>query len=308
MKKILSLSGGGIRGLITLKILCRIEEDLGISIAETFDLYVGTSIGSILTAALLSNHQRTARQLLDACDHQTLSTFFPWSYKCYLYPLAPGSKYPGTGKRSVIDKWLPDITLNDLNKPVCFPVFDITKGHPVVLNNITKGETPLRFAVDACSAAMTYFPAVQSPLTGDWYCDGGTVANNPCMIGITEGSLLWKCGIEQFAVLSIGTGYVRRKINGASAVYWGAIGWLRNGLIDMIMDAPVDEVVKQCNLLLGHQRFLHVDGDLSKYGFETEIIDDISVPTIEKLLQIGDSIYDEHKDQIAAFFSLTNEK
>jgi len=50
--QILSLSGGGFLGLYTIKIIEKIEEDLGKPISHCFDLIAGTSIGGIVALAL----------------------------------------------------------------------------------------------------------------------------------------------------------------------------------------------------------------------------------------------------------------
>ncbi len=50
--QILSLDGGGIRGLFSAAVLAAIEEDLQTSIAKHFDLIAGTSTGGIIAIAL----------------------------------------------------------------------------------------------------------------------------------------------------------------------------------------------------------------------------------------------------------------
>lgn len=51
-KRILSIDGGGVRGVIPAYICMKIEEDFGKPISEIFDFISGTSTGAILGAAL----------------------------------------------------------------------------------------------------------------------------------------------------------------------------------------------------------------------------------------------------------------
>ena len=51
--RILSLDGGGMRGLVEIEILCQIEEATGRKITELFDWIVGTSAGGILVLAMV---------------------------------------------------------------------------------------------------------------------------------------------------------------------------------------------------------------------------------------------------------------
>ena len=52
MKKILSIDGGGIRGIIPAMVLAAIEEETGVPTADNFDLIAGTSTGGILALGL----------------------------------------------------------------------------------------------------------------------------------------------------------------------------------------------------------------------------------------------------------------
>lgn len=50
--QILSLDGGGIKGLFSAAVLAKIEEDLGVTVADHFDLITGTSTGGIIALGL----------------------------------------------------------------------------------------------------------------------------------------------------------------------------------------------------------------------------------------------------------------
>lgn len=63
--KVLSIDGGGIRGIIPATILAAIEEETGKQIHEMFDLIVGTSTGGILALALTKPDPDSAKKLLE---------------------------------------------------------------------------------------------------------------------------------------------------------------------------------------------------------------------------------------------------
>jgi predicted acylesterase/phospholipase RssA len=63
--QILSLDGGGLRGMYTAAVLARLEEDLGIRIVDHFDLIAGTSTGGIIALGLGLGLGMTPREILE---------------------------------------------------------------------------------------------------------------------------------------------------------------------------------------------------------------------------------------------------
>src|SRR5271155_1609600 len=52
VRKVLSLDGGGIKGVFAASLLASVEESLGVMVGDYFDLIVGTSTGGILALGL----------------------------------------------------------------------------------------------------------------------------------------------------------------------------------------------------------------------------------------------------------------
>jgi patatin-like phospholipase/acyl hydrolase len=75
--KILSLDGGGMRGIISARILQEIERQVqekeGKALHEYFDLIAGTSTGSILTAGIATG--KTSQELIDLYKNQGIIIF-----------------------------------------------------------------------------------------------------------------------------------------------------------------------------------------------------------------------------------------
>jgi uncharacterized protein len=66
MKRVLSIDGGGIRGLIPAVLCERIEEWAGVPIYQLFDLIAGTSTGGIIAMGLaFPPHGKRAGELAD---------------------------------------------------------------------------------------------------------------------------------------------------------------------------------------------------------------------------------------------------
>ena len=72
MKKVLSIDGGGIRGLIPALVLAEIEAKTGQAVAECFDLIAGTSTGGILALGLSKDNGKGKPQY-SANDRERLS-------------------------------------------------------------------------------------------------------------------------------------------------------------------------------------------------------------------------------------------
>lgn len=289
MKTVLSLDGGGIRGLITLSFLCTMERLWGIRCVDAFDMIVGTSIGSILALGMVANGW-SAQDMYARCTHDSICELFSSDWWWFA-----GSRYNGRGKRSIIERWLPCVRMNQLATSVRIPVYNLSKAAPVVLDNQC-ADWCVRDAADASSAAPTYFPPVMHG--GEAWGDGGIFANNPCMVAVTEAAQMW--GMDQVRVLSVGTGHETTLIDGKKAASWSSLGWYQHNILDILMDAPMNMISLQCASLLGPGRYVRVDPDLTEFHMK-EVLDDTKEKTCSSLLSVGADMCYSHKDQLTLF-------
>lgn len=190
--KILSLDGGGIKGLYAAKLLAQIEEKIGKSIGEYFDMISGTSTGGLL--ALGITREIPCGQLARFYEeHGPL--IFPyenWILRKWRWvsQVCLGTKYDNAKLRAALKELLGDYqTMNDANHLMCIPSFNVTKGRPSVFKKPfgqyhRDGRFTMMEVALATSAAPTYLPAVA--IENDQYIDGGIFNNNPSMIAYTE--------------------------------------------------------------------------------------------------------------------------
>ena len=213
--RLLILEGGGIRGLTTLQFLIRFEELYGAPVRDIFDLFVGTSVGTI-SALGLAFGKTTAE----------LKTFFleqgPWIFSTST--TTPGVRcgtlekaakllinvpfYPNVNLSNVLEEEFGDAVMSDLTKPAAGMTVNFTNKSIVILssfeNPFTIGQDfSLKDAAMASSAAQLYFAQV-GPIDGSYYEDGGIWANNPVNQGM---ALLRRLrSIKRMCVLGGGTG------------------------------------------------------------------------------------------------------
>lgn len=196
--RILSLNGGGARGMFTISVLSEIERILAskhpnqdIKIGDYFDLITGTSIGGILALGLATG--KSAREL-ERVFFDRAKDIFPkrWSLTNLLKSLC-APIYRSHPLRETIQEMIgPETTFNDLTRRVMIPAVNLSTGKPQFFktphNPDFTRDGPLKLidAALATSAAPTYFAPHYCENLRAYFADGGLVANNPSYIGLLE--------------------------------------------------------------------------------------------------------------------------
>lgn len=255
VRRILSLDGGGIRGLVTCRWLAGVDVALAAAgkpeIPRSFDLLAGSSTGGLIACGLgLGRSPLELATLYRARRHE----IFPgiarrlWSRTTRLLSQGPSApRYDGRGLETVLADAFGDARLGDLRTPTLIPAYDTISRKPVVFKSFKAEHADLRVR-DVCratAAAPTYFPA--NPLrvegTDRALIDGGIVANNPTACAIAE-ALRKDDRIhcpDELLVLSVGSGERVRPIDLRSAREWGALEWAVP-IIDVLFDGNADSV------------------------------------------------------------------
>jgi len=206
--QILALDGGGAKALFTAHLLARLEEDLGVSIRDSFDLIAGTSAGGIVALALGAGLPPS-----EIIDHYTVlvGTVFPSSRRRWWRRprqlTAP--IYDADALRTALAGVLGDRMLGDSTKRLIIPSWDVQKGGVHIFKTPHHSRLrrdwriPMVDVALATAATPIYFPAAK--VDGLRLIDGGVWANNPSVVAITEAVSTLGVRLEAIRVLNVGT-------------------------------------------------------------------------------------------------------
>ncbi|XVE82749.1 hypothetical protein DITRI_Ditri16bG0030800 [Diplodiscus trichospermus] len=216
MVTVLSIDGGGVRGIIPGTLLAFLENKLqGLDgpkarIADYFDVIAGTSTGGLI-ASMLTAPNKENRPMYAATDINNFyldhcPKIFPQHSRLNFLASAAnlikatltGPKHDGKYLRSMTNQLLQDITIKQTLTNVLIPAFDIKHLQPVIFSTNDAKEDVSKNArlADVCistSAAPTFLPAHYfetkdangKTRTFD-LIDGGVAANNPTLLAINH--------------------------------------------------------------------------------------------------------------------------
>jgi len=299
MKRILSIDGGGIRGLIPALVLAHLEEATGRRVSELFDLIVGTSTGGILACALARGDENgvplySALDLADLYRERGQDVFSgsTWDRIRTLGGVLD-ELYDHEELEAVLHHYLGDALLSESLTHVMVTSYDIERRQTVFFKSWRDRFEQVR-ALDACratSAAPTYFEPAHVDLDGDvrTLVDGGVFINSPAVSAYAEAIKLFPG--EQFQMLSLGTGELTRTIHKEDADGWGKAGWLLP-LLSCMFDGMADAADHQMRLFLGdrYQRL-----QLTLMGANDDM-DDATPENLLKLEGLAHRMIEERSD------------
>ena len=300
--RVLSIDGGGIRGLIPLVILAKIEEQIpDRPISEMFHLVAGTSTGGIIAAALSTKKPGTdrafsAKEILDFYVEHGKEIFTPnlWGFKRFWDEGYSAENFERLLAKKFGDLKLSDATCSDLllttydiknRKPFIFKSWrangenlDLLKDECDSFGNanfIADDENfKLRDVLRATSAAPTYFEPIRikSVSGNELDCvDGGVFANNPAMCAVSAAYRIYRMNRQDdFCVVSLGTGTALKSIDYEKARDWGLLYWARP-IIDILFDGAASTVDYQLQTVLGGERNEEGDGAKSYFRFDLDL-------------------------------------
>lgn len=301
MKRILSIDGGGIRGIIPAMVLAHLENSTGKRVADLFDLVVGTSTGGILGCAL-TRANSAGRPLYTAYDLVAL-------YRERGHDVFSGSAwqriatlggvldelYDHEGLEGVLHHYLGDSLLSQALVPTMLTAYDIQERETVFFKSWRDRFSHISClqACRATSAAPTYFePAlVDMDQRERALIDGGVFMNSPAVSAYAEALKLFPG--EDFQMLSLGTGELTRKIPIEDSRTWGKAGWLMP-LLSCMFDGMSDAADHQMSLFLGdrYQRL-----QLRLIGANDDM-DDASSENIAALEALASKLLQDKVEQI----------
>jgi len=330
--KILSIDGGGIRGIIPGTILNYLETEIqkipkfkDTSLADHFDLIAGTSTGGILTCCYLipdanGKSKYSTEYALDIYlkqGHTIFSRSFWQKFKTLGGIIGP--KYSTDNIEEQLNENFGDHMIADLRRPCIITSYDITNRKTIFFNTLDGVDNPVRNyrvkdVTRATSAAPTYFaPAHISSENGtvSTLVDGGVFANNPALCAYSEartldfgklttpGTTAYPAAKDMF-ILSLGTGTVKESYHYDKAKKWGAIGWIQP-VIDIMMSGnseTVDYQLKQIFAATQSGPFYHrIQPGLKEASAQ---MDDVSSENLAALHQAGLQYISENQASLDA--------
>lgn len=265
--KILSLDGGGIRGVYGATLLLEMENELAPSggISSFFDMIAGTSTGGIMALALGVGIPAHQIHDLYAKDGQDI---FPQRQHWRYLPIAKSIRqllkpvYDYKVLECLLRREFGDLILGDSNTRLVIPAFMSPKSeitvfktdhHPDFLHD---WKTEIWKVARATSAAPTYLGGHEQEDV--IFLDGGIWANNPIMVAIVDALSCYDITTEQIDVLSIGTGNFPFELTLKSSKA-GLIGWRQ--AITAAMYLTSDNASSQAGLLIGPENIARFEPD-----------------------------------------------
>ncbi len=202
--QILSLDGGGLKGLFSAAVLAELENDLSISVADHFDLIVGTSTGGLIALGLGAGLRPA-----DIVDFYVDRGPYVFGERRGVALRLRAPRYSAARLRESLEVIFGTQTLAASKKRLVIPAYSLDR------NDVYVFKTPhherltrdwREFMVDvamATTAAPTFLPAFR--LRHHRLVDGGVWANNPSLVGVAEAVSMLGVGLENIHVLSLGT-------------------------------------------------------------------------------------------------------
>lgn len=266
--KILSIDGGGIRGVIPARFMAEIERRTGQPISQIFDLIAGTSTGGILALGMTvpdENGQPRFPAIRGIGFYENEGPIIfersLWRMMSTMGSMAD-EKYPSEPMEQALEKYFGDAMLSDALTDVVITSYDIERRIPWFFRSsrarkFPDYDFPMKDVARATSAAPTYFETarVNAHDDTDYYplIDGGVFANNPTMCAWVDAVRHYP-GYDDYLVVSLGTGQYTSSFPYIKARDWGLIGWARP-IIDILMHGVNETVDYQMQTLLPHDEF-----------------------------------------------------
>lgn len=311
MKFILSIDGGGIRGLVPALVLAELEQRLKKPAANMFDLFCGTSTGGIIALGLVKDSgdgvpQYTATDLAKIYQDRGREIFQRsfWKGVSSVGSLLD-EKYSAKGLERVLEEYFGNEAMGSALKNVMVTAYDIQNRVPVFIKSWQDKfrSLEMRFACRATSAAPTYFEPALTPVGGavKALIDGGVFINNPSVSAYVEALRLYPS--EEIFVLSIGTGELIRPISYNEAKDWGKAGWMLP-VLDCMFDGVSDAADYQLTQLLG-ENYIRLQTDLS---LASDDMDNASAGNIALLAQEAKKLLATNKQKITRLTELLGDR
>ena len=320
--RILSIDGGGIKGIVPAVVLLYLEKILkqlsnkqNSRIHDYFDLFSGASTGAIIIAGLLSPDKDnrpnySPEEILDLYlknGHIIFNSSLFQEIKSVSGIV--NVKYDPEGLESVFEKYFGKSELKNLIKPSLIPVYDLSRGKNYFFRQQKALTSPrhnfyVKDLLRGATSALSYFPPAQISTVNDQehrcFIDGGVFANNPALSAYAEfryhNSNLHA---KDTMMLSLGTGRKTTNLDCEVTANWGAAEWLYQGSY-LTSNAVASASDYQLNAVYDNQpNYLRLDASFDDE--QSSSMDNTDKEYLDYLISLGESIVKEKQRDINTF-------
>lgn len=276
--RILSIDGGGIRGIIPAEILAELEKRTGTQTSALFDLIAGTSTGGILALALCQPGDTSGKPAHSGAEmidfYRRLGPVIFGRTWLHFLQSADGlirSRYSDKPIDTTLQNFFGQSRLSESLTSIFVPSYELKQRTPFFFRSVRARQDPeydypMYTVARATSAAPTYFPpeGISCATTSQHYVliDGGVFANNPAACALVEARVQFP-EADRFTLVSLGTGAPRETALMGAPENWGLAQWARP-ILDTVLDGVSRTVDYQVSQVLPDQP----DGTKAYYRFQ----------------------------------------
>ncbi len=311
---ILSIDGGGIRGIIPALVMAEIERRTEKPISALFDLVAGSSTGGLLALALAvpgedGAPRYTAEQLPMLYQQHSKLIFSRTRWDAILsIDNWRVRRYPNTGISEALQDVFGDAKLTDVLTDVMVTSYDIERRMPWFFRShrakqVDQCNFLLRDVVRATTAAPTFFEPAQLHNHDDpdhpfALIDGSMTSINPALCAYVEAREMYPQA-QDFIVVSLGTGNLTQSLPHQEVKNWGLLNWAKP-LSDIMFDASSRTVDHHIEQLLprgadNRSRYFRLQKRIEGVDHR---MDDISDASLAMIREWGHELIADHHDLI----------
>ncbi|MBV6631985.1 MAG: patatin-like phospholipase family protein [Alphaproteobacteria bacterium] len=328
---VLSIDGGGIRGILPLLVLAEIEKRLGRPISDAIDLAAGTSTGGIIAAGLTAPHP--VRQDQPRFKAMDLVGFYlndgPEIFEKGVFSRLRSlfrPKYSSAPLEASLRRFFGDTRLEDSLTSIMLTAYDIETRESVFMRHFkdhpdgnAERRWKVRDATLATSSAPTYFKPArvrsyapkgagsndEPAIMEHTLVDGGIFVQNPAAAAYFAGSKEAEQRDAEMFVISLGTGSLTRAFKYEDAKRWGGLGWINPNndvpVLNASFDAQSSAANQHMEFMLGDQ-FIRLEeplrDDEDPKLSPNDAFDDASPENMAKLQRFADRMIKQNTDKI----------
>ena len=277
--RILSVDGGGIRGLVPALVLLRLEQRLAKltgekrPLSDYFHLFAGTSTGGLISLGLTApdpgnpGQPKMDGERLVSLYRDRGPKIFPPRFRLlrilrgYLFP-----KWSNRGLLRAVEADIGPAPLSSALRDLVIVAYDMTDHKPRFFKRWTAREAnrpdpTMGDAAMATSSAPTYLPPWE--LDGKALVDGGVFAANPTVAAIAEALKRQtdepaRLLPHELFVVSLGTGFYKAELPPRTLRSWGSLAWIKPrgsepALLRAMLDGQTASADQWAHMILNHE-------------------------------------------------------